>query len=117
MKRPSPGFGASPVSGMMALMAIPEHISHRLLQLLPKDPAMLVLDFDGVFTDDRVYVREDGMETVACTRKDGLGIALLRRLGFPVIVLSTEKNPIVTARCRAALAASYRPSSTSVLPR
>jgi N-acylneuraminate cytidylyltransferase len=79
---------------------IPEHLSRDLLHLLPERPALLVLDFDGVMTDDRVYVREDGAETVACTRGDGLGITLLRRAGFPVLILSAEENPVVAARAR-----------------
>ena len=81
-------------------MSLPEHLRQDLFDLIPGDPAILILDFDGVMTDDRVYVREDGLETVACTRGDGLGISLLVRAGFPVLVLSTEKNPVVAARCR-----------------
>ena len=34
----------------------------------------LVLDFDGVLTDNKVYVDQDGKETVCCSRGDGLGI-------------------------------------------
>ena len=82
------------------LMEAPAHIRLDLLALLPKKPAILVLDFDGVMTDDRVYVDENGKEMVACTRGDGLGVTLLRRAEFPVLVISTEKNPVVSARCR-----------------
>ena len=61
---------------------------------------LLVLDFDGVLTDDRVWVLEDGREVVACHRGDGMGLSLLRRRGVEVVVLSTETNPVVSARCR-----------------
>jgi YrbI family 3-deoxy-D-manno-octulosonate 8-phosphate phosphatase len=61
---------------------------------------LLVLDFDGVMTDNRVWVDQDGRESVACDRADGLGIARLRRAGIEVVVLSTETNPVVAARCR-----------------
>lgn len=61
---------------------------------------LLVCDFDGVFTDDRVYVLEDGREAVACRRDDGLGLARLRQAGVRVEVLSSETNPVVAARCR-----------------
>lgn len=61
---------------------------------------LLVLDFDGVLTDDRVWVSEDGAESVACHRGDGMGISLLRGAGIETVVLSTEKNPVVSARCR-----------------
>ena len=38
---------------------------------------LLGLDFDGVFTDGTVYVDENGIETVRCSRRDGLGIEWL----------------------------------------
>jgi YrbI family 3-deoxy-D-manno-octulosonate 8-phosphate phosphatase len=66
----------------------------------PQRLGLLVLDFDGVVTDNRVWVSEDGHESVACDRGDGMGLAMLRRAGFEVIVLSTEVNPVVAARCR-----------------
>ena len=58
----------------------------------------LVCDFDGVLTDNHVYVGEDGSESVRCNRSDGLAFDALRRLGLPVRILSTERNPIVIAR-------------------
>jgi N-acylneuraminate cytidylyltransferase len=61
---------------------------------------LLALDFDGVLTDNRVLVAEDGREAVWCNRSDGLGLGLLKRKGIEVIVLSKEKNPVVAARCR-----------------
>ena len=61
---------------------------------------LLVFDFDGVFTDNRVYVSEDGRESVSCWRSDGLGLSKIRKLGIPVWVVSTEKNPVVSARCK-----------------
>lgn len=66
----------------------------------PSRVGLLVLDFDGVLTDDRVWVRDDGHEAVACHRGDGMGLAWLRRAGYKVLVLSTETNPVVTARCK-----------------
>ncbi|WP_376774032.1 cytidylyltransferase domain-containing protein [Allostreptomyces psammosilenae] len=58
----------------------------------------IVLDFDGTQTDDRVQVDSEGRETVSVHRGDGLGIAALRRAGIPVLILSTETNPVVAAR-------------------
>ncbi len=60
----------------------------------------LVLDFDGVMTDNRVLVLQDGTEGVFCNRSDGLGLEMLRKAGFPAMVLSKELNPVVSARCR-----------------
>ncbi len=73
---------------------------HSLADKLPSPLALVVLDFDGVLTDDAVYVGEDGKEWVRCSRADGMGIALLQQAGIPIIVLSTEKNPVVSARCK-----------------
>jgi N-acylneuraminate cytidylyltransferase len=61
---------------------------------------LVVFDFDGVMTDNRVWVGEQGNELVACNRSDGLGLAMLRDLGVDLFVLSTETNPVVGARCR-----------------
>ncbi|MFB7078324.1 cytidylyltransferase domain-containing protein [Streptomyces sp. NPDC056308] len=58
----------------------------------------VVLDFDGTQTDDRVLIDADGRETVAVHRGDGLGIAALRKTGMPLLILSTEQNPVVAAR-------------------
>jgi N-acylneuraminate cytidylyltransferase len=67
---------------------------------LPKKVTLLVLDFDGVMTDNRVWITEDGAEAVACNRSDGMGLAMLRANGIETVVLSTETNPVVAARCR-----------------
>ena len=61
---------------------------------------LVVFDFDGVMTDNRVYVTENGEESVSCWRSDGLGLAKLKSLGLPLWVISTEKNKVVSARCR-----------------
>jgi YrbI family 3-deoxy-D-manno-octulosonate 8-phosphate phosphatase len=61
---------------------------------------LLVFDFDGVMTDNRVLVFEDGREAVLCNRGDGLGLEMLRKAGVPMAVISKEINPVVGARCR-----------------
>jgi YrbI family 3-deoxy-D-manno-octulosonate 8-phosphate phosphatase len=60
---------------------------------------LLVLDFDGVMTDNRVLVDEHGTESVWCHRGDGWGLERLKKAGVEVIVLSTESNEVVQARC------------------
>lgn len=59
---------------------------------------LIVYDFDGVMTDNRVFVSEDGIESVAANRGDGLGIGMIRRLGLEQFILSTEVNPVVRRR-------------------
>jgi len=61
---------------------------------------LLVLDFDGVMTDNRVLVSEKGEESVFCNRSDGLGIEMLKKKGIEAMVISKEKNKVVLARCK-----------------
>jgi YrbI family 3-deoxy-D-manno-octulosonate 8-phosphate phosphatase len=61
---------------------------------------LIAFDFDGVFTDNRVYVFADGSEAVCCFRGDGIGLAKLKRLGIESAIISTEVNPIVGVRSR-----------------
>jgi YrbI family 3-deoxy-D-manno-octulosonate 8-phosphate phosphatase len=72
--------------------------SHR--RTMPKKVDLLVLDFDGVLTDNRVWVDQDGHELVAANRSDSYGVNLLRQAGVETIVISKETNPVVSARCR-----------------
>jgi N-acylneuraminate cytidylyltransferase len=67
---------------------------------LPATVELIVFDFDGVMTDNRVFVNQDGIESVAANRGDGMGITLLREAGIPTLVLSKEVNPVVQARCK-----------------
>ncbi len=67
---------------------------------LPAQIDLIVLDFDGTLTDNRVWVDQNGLERVAAHRGDGMGISLLKKAGYQVIVLSTETNPVVAARCQ-----------------
>lgn len=59
----------------------------------------LVLDFDGVMTDGYVYINQNGEESVRCSRRDGLGIDMMRTAEVKVCVLSREKNLVVQKRC------------------
>lgn len=67
-------------------------------KVFPSNIGMVVFDFDGVFTDNKVYVLETGQEIVMCDRRDGLGISMLKKIGIPMIILSTEKNQVVSKR-------------------
>ena len=59
---------------------------------------LIVYDFDGVLTDNKVILNQDGVESVMANRADGLAIAALKRAGIPQLILSTETNPVVRAR-------------------
>lgn len=62
---------------------------------------LFAMDFDGVFTDNRVFIDEDGKESVVCDRSDSLGIKLLKdkRPDIKIVVISKETNRVVKARC------------------
>ena len=62
---------------------------------------LIVFDFDGIFTDNNVYIAQDGTESVRCSRADSLGLSLLKKKHGPdCCILSTEENPVVTARAK-----------------
>jgi len=61
---------------------------------------LIFFDFDGVFTDNTVYVSQDGMESVRCWRSDGLGLSRLRSVSVEALIVSTETNPVVSTRAR-----------------
>jgi len=66
----------------------------------PRPIDLLVFDFDGVMTDNTASVDEQGNETVRIDRADGLGIDQMHAVGMPMLILSTERNPVVTARAQ-----------------
>lgn len=61
---------------------------------------MICYDFDGIMTDNRALVFEGGQEAVFVNRSDGWAVARIREMGITQIILSTEENPVVTARAR-----------------
>jgi N-acylneuraminate cytidylyltransferase len=66
---------------------------------IPELVRLTVLDFDGTLTDDRVWVDQDGRESVVCSRRDGMGLEMLAAAGMEIIVISKERNPVVSRRC------------------
>ena len=67
---------------------------------MPEKIQLVVLDFDGVLTDNRVWTDQDGHEMVASNRSDSLGLGLLRSAGVQIQVISKEVNPVVAARSK-----------------
>jgi 3-deoxy-D-manno-octulosonate 8-phosphate phosphatase (KDO 8-P phosphatase) len=59
---------------------------------------LVVFDFDGVFTDNRVWVNERSEEAVACCRADGFGLRRLADAGVDALILTTETVPVASAR-------------------
>ena len=67
---------------------------------MPKNVRLLALDFDGVVTDNRVWVDQDGRESVAANRSDSLIMSKIKEAGIGVVIISSETNPVVTARAK-----------------
>lgn len=62
-------------------------------------PQLIVYDFDGVMTDNRVLVDENGKESVNVHRGDGYAVRMIKtELKIPQIILSTETNSVVSRR-------------------
>jgi 3-deoxy-D-manno-octulosonate 8-phosphate phosphatase (KDO 8-P phosphatase) len=59
-----------------------------------------VFDFDGVLTDNLVYLDQNGVESVSCSRADGLAFDVLHKLNKPAFILSTEKSTVVVMRAK-----------------
>ena len=70
------------------------------LQPLLERVRFAIFDFDGVFTDNRVWVNERGEELLAFSRSDGLGLRRLDQVGVQYLIVSMEQNPIVGARAQ-----------------
>jgi N-acylneuraminate cytidylyltransferase len=66
----------------------------------------VAFDFDGVFTDNKVWVDQNGRESVRCDRGDGLAFDLVRafqkngEINAEFFILSKESNPVVITRAK-----------------
>ena len=61
---------------------------------------VVIFDFDGVLTDNRVIIDQSGQESVICNRADGLAFDVLRAVGLPTYIVSTETVPLAQVRGR-----------------
>ena len=61
---------------------------------------LFVFDFDGVLTVNKFYLNEKCFESVKLSRSDGLAFDALKLLNKKVIILSSEKNPIILTRAK-----------------
>jgi len=64
----------------------------------PSDVRLVVFDVDGVFTDGRFYLSDDGVETKAFNTQDGFGVRQLLGAGIEVAVISGRNSGAVTIR-------------------
>lgn len=66
----------------------------------PTDVGLVAFDVDGVFTDGRFYLSDDGCESKAFNTQDGFGIRALLQAGIEVAVISGRKSKSVEIRMR-----------------
>ena len=59
---------------------------------------LVAFDVDGVFTDGRFYLSDDGVESKAFHTQDGYGIRKLVDAGFEIAVISGRKSKAVQLR-------------------
>lgn len=59
----------------------------------------IVSDFDGVFSDNSVFTNSVGEESLKCSKLDSIVLPVLELLDVGLIVLTSEVNPSVGARC------------------
>lgn len=62
---------------------------------LPNSIKMVITDFDGVVTDNCVYINEDFTMSRKLNFKDVMGFSILRKNGFDIAIISGEKNSAI----------------------
>ena len=62
---------------------------------LPKTIKMIITDFDGIMTDNFVYINENSQSTRRLNYKDVTGCFLLKRDGVNISIISGERNPAI----------------------
>lgn len=59
---------------------------------------LLICDVDGVFTDGRIYLGNDGEELKAFNTRDGYGIKAIQTAGITVAVITGRHSTLVEQR-------------------
>lgn len=57
---------------------------------------IVLTDVDGVLTDGGMYYSKDGDIMKRFFTRDGMGVTLLRKIGVPTVIVTKEKNEIIT---------------------
>ena len=62
---------------------------------LPKTIKMVITDFDGIITDNFVYINDDYTMTRRVNFQDIIGINNLYKNGIELAIISGESNPVI----------------------
>src|SRR5262249_16193340 len=92
------GMPCKPTTALALPTSMVNDLDWPALAAKLRQVVLVAFDFDGVFTDNTVYVFEDGREAVRCSRAAGIGLARLKALDRQPVILSSEVNPVVSAR-------------------
>lgn len=94
-----PPFKKFPLIAVLTSVVDSMRRRNEAYKFLPDKIEAVIMDFDGVFTDNRVIVFEDGREAVICNRSDSLVMSKLSPLNIRLVVVSSERNSVVKSRC------------------
>lgn len=67
-------------------------------EIIPPDLGLVIFDVDGVLTDGRIWLSDDGIESKAFNTQDGFGLRRLMRAGVEVAVISGRQSNAVEKR-------------------
>ena len=62
---------------------------------LPDTIRMIITDFDGIVTDNCVYINDDFSMSRKLSFKDIMGFSILKRNGYQIAIISGEKNSAI----------------------
>lgn len=68
------------------------------IQFVAANIKLLICDVDGVFSDGRIYLGNNGEELKAFHTRDGYGIKALRKAGIEVAIITGRQSDIVQQR-------------------
>ncbi|MFT4746360.1 MAG: 3-deoxy-D-manno-octulosonate 8-phosphate phosphatase (KDO 8-P phosphatase) [Congregibacter sp.] len=85
----------------MPMLDTPYGPIDKVLFLKLKQIKLLACDVDGVFSDGRIYMGQDGEELKAFHTRDGYGVKALQKMGVQVAVITGRKSNMVEKRMTA----------------
>ncbi len=76
-------------------MQIADHIIEKAKKI-----KLLILDVDGVMTDNRLFYNDEGVETKTFYTRDGHGMVLLQKSNIEIGIITGRKSQLVTNRMK-----------------
>lgn len=75
-------------------------IQHKMPYICPmgKEIKVVITDIDGVWTDGKIYLTDEGKSLKAFNTQDSVGVALLRLMDIPVVIITGEDTAVIRLR-------------------